>query len=398
MKRLLALLLCLSLLLPAFAFAEEEEEDVDFTELIEEDVDLDDEGNFVSSGSENEEDDFADMESLAEAFDIDESVDTSELELNTNLPDDVINILLLGLDVRGTKDKKLLKDQGQYAKRADVQMILSINTTDGSIKLTSIARNTLVDIPDRTNDSAIANSYGHAVYKNGKYHSWVDTPEMCMRTVNRNFEMNIQHYVAINFYGVVSIIESLGGADVDLTKTEASAINSYLKKNKRAISNSYDDKKGDREPLEKRDGVQHLDGLQALMYGRLRSIDDDFHRTGRTRKLLASLLTPTIQKINSKELDLMNLVGESVQYFISDPGLNMENIVRIARAVLKSDAVRQMDMNESLIEEFRIPVDGTWYYDTTSGGASVNRFKKGQKQANTEMLHEFIYGAYYPAD
>ena len=397
MKHLLALLLCLSLLLPAFAFAEEEEEDVDFTELIEEDVDLDEEGNFVSSG-ENEEDDFADMESLAEAFDIDESVDTSELELNTNLPDDVINILLLGLDVRGTKDKKLLKDQGQYAKRADVQMILSINTTDGSLKLTSIARNTLVDIPDRTNDSAIANSYGHAVYKNGKYHSWVDTPEMCMRTVNRNFEMNIQHYVAINFYGVVSIIESLGGADVDLTKTEASAINSYLKKNKRAISNSYDDKKGDREPLEKRDGVQHLDGLQALMYGRLRSIDDDFHRTGRTRKLLASLLTPTIQKINNKELDLMNLVGESVQYFISDPGLNMENIVRIARAVLKSDAVRQMDMNESLIEEFRIPVDGTWYYDTTSGGASVNRFKKGQKQANTEMLHEFIYGAYYPAD
>ena len=164
------------------------------------------------------------------------------------------------------------------------------------------------------------------------------------------------------------------------------------------MSNSYDDKKGDREALEKRDGVQHLDGLQALMYGRLRSIDDDFHRTGRTRKLLASLLTPTIQKINNKELDLMNLVGESVQYLISDPGLNMENIVKIARAVLKSDAVKHMDMSESLIEEFRIPADGTWYYDTTSGGASVNRFKKGQKQANTEMLHEFIYGAYYPAD
>ena len=107
MKRLLALLLCLSLLLPAFAFAEEEEEDVDFTELIEEDVDLDDEGNFVASGDEGEEDDFSDMESLAEAFDLDESVDTSELELNTNLPDDVINILLLGLDVKGTKEEKL---------------------------------------------------------------------------------------------------------------------------------------------------------------------------------------------------------------------------------------------------------------------------------------------------
>ena len=398
MKRLLALLLCFSLLLPALSFGEQDEEDIDFSELLEEDVDVDEEGNIIAPDDEGEDFSEESLEDLMDAFTLDESVDPSELELNTNLPDDVINILLLGLDVKGTKDKKLLKDQGQYAKRADVQMILSINTTDGSIKLTSIARNTLVDIPDRVNDTGIANSYGHAIYKNGKYQSWVDTPEMCMRTVNRNFEMNIQHYVAINFYGVVSIIEYLGGVDVEMTKQEASAINSYLRQHKRAISASYDDKKGQRDPLEKRDGVQHLDGLQALMYGRLRSIDDDFHRTGRTRKLLSSLLTPTVQKINGGELDLLNVVGESVQYFISDPGLNMESIVRIARAVLKSDAIKHMNLNDSLIEEFRIPMDGTFYYDEDSSGASVNKFKRGQKQANTEMLHEFIYGAYYPSN
>ena len=398
MKRLLALLLCFSLLLPALSFGEQDEEDIDFSELLEEDVDVDEEGNIIAPDDEGEDFSEENLEDLMDAFTLDESVDPSELELNTNLPDDVINILLLGLDVKGTKDKKLLKDQGQYAKRADVQMILSINTTDGSIKLTSIARNTLVDIPDGVNDTGIANSYGHAIYKNGKYQSWVDTPEMCMRTVNRNFEMNIQHYVAINFYGVVSIIEYLGGVDVELTKQEASAINSYLRQHKRAISASYDDKKGQRDPLEKRDGVQHLDGLQALMYGRLRSIDDDFHRTGRTRKLLSSLLTPTVQKINGGELDLLNVVGESVQYFISDPGLNMESIVRIARAVLKSDAIKHMNLNDSLIEEFRIPMDGTFYYDEDSSGASVNKFKRGQKQANTEMLHEFIYGAYYPSN
>ena len=248
MKRLLALLLCFSLLLPALSFGEQDEEDIDFSELLEEDVDVDEEGNIIAPDDEGEDFSEESLEDLMDAFTLDESVDPSELELNTNLPDDVINILLLGLDVKGTKDKKLLKDQGQYAKRADVQMILSINTTDGSIKLTSIARNTLVDIPDRVNDTGIANSYGHAIYKNGKYQSWVDTPEMCMRTVNRNFEMNIQHYVAINFYGVVSIIEYLGGVDVELTKQEASAINSYLRQHKRAISASYDDKKGQRDP------------------------------------------------------------------------------------------------------------------------------------------------------
>ena len=400
MKRLLALLLCLFLLLPVLAMGEDDEEDVDLNDLIEEDVDLDEEGNFLSSEGDGEDYDFSDedLAELAESVVPGDEIDLSELELNENLPDDVINILLLGLDVKGTKDKKLLKDQDQYAKRADVQMILSINKTDGSIKLTSIARNTLVDVPDRTNETSIANSYGHAIYKNGKYHSWVDTPEMSMRTINRNFEMNIQHYVAINFYGVVSIIESLGGVDIELTKQEATAINAYLKKNKRAISNSYDDKKGNRDPLEKKAGVQHLDGLQALMYGRLRSIDDDFHRTGRTRKLLSSLLSPTVQKIKNKELDLLNLLGNSVQYFIVDPGLNIQYMVEIAGIVMRSDMVQHMDLADSLIEEFRIPADDTWYYGETSGGASVNKFKKGQKQANTEMLHEFIYGAYYPAD
>lgn len=398
MKRLLALLLCLSLLLSVFALAEEEEEDIDFSELMEqEDVDVDDQGNIVDPDN----DDFSEeaLRELAENVITGESVDPSELYLNENLPDDVINILLLGLDVKGTKDKKLLKDQGQYAKRADVQIILSINTTDGSIKLTSIARNTLVDIPDRRNETAIANSYGHALYNKSKqYVGWEDTPYMCMATINRNFELNIQDYVATNFYGVASIIEYLGGVDIDLTSEEASAINAYLRKHKKAISSTYDDKKGNREALEKKSGVQHLDGIQALMYGRLRSIDDDFHRTGRTRKLLSSLLTPTIQKIKNKELDLLNFLGESLQYFITNPELNIERIVKIITGVLRSDIVKNMDMSDSLIEEFRIPADGTYYYDKDSSGASVNKFKKGQKQANTEMLHEFIYGAYYPAD
>ena len=102
MKRLLALLLCLSLLLPVFAFAEDEEEDIDFNDLMEqEDVDVDDEGNIVDPDS----DDFSEeaLRELAENVITGESVDPSELYLNENLPEDVINILLLGLDVKGTK-------------------------------------------------------------------------------------------------------------------------------------------------------------------------------------------------------------------------------------------------------------------------------------------------------
>ena len=408
MKRLLALLLCLTLLLPVFALAEDDEEDIDFNELIEEDVDLDEDGNIVDNGNSQVEYELTEegLAAMADAFEIDESVDPSELELNQNLPDDVINILLLGLDVRGTSEKKLLKDQDQYAKRADVQMILSVNTFDGSIKLTSIARNTCVDIPDRVNDTSIANSYGHAIYKNGKYSSWVDTPDNCMHTVNRNFEMNIQYYVAINFYGVASIIEYLGGADVELTKQEASAINTYLSmgtirdKNGKLLSHgkeiarTYDDKKGNREKLEKKDGVQHLDGIQALMYGRLRSIDNDFNRTSRTRKLLSSLLTPTVDKIKNGELKIEKLLPECGQYFKTN--MNMQTMMELVNAVMRSDIVKTMDLSDSLIEEFRIPEDGTYSYGEDSTGSSV--VKLNNKQATTESLHEFIYGAYYPAN
>ena len=408
MKRLLALLLCLSLLLPVFALAEDDEEDIDFNELIEEDVDLDEDGNIVDNGNSQVEYELTEegLAAMADAFEIDESADPSELELNQNLPDDVINILLLGLDVRGTSEKKLLKDQDQYAKRADVQMILSVNTFDGSIKLTSIARNTCVDIPDRVNDTSIANSYGHAIYKNGKYSSWVDTPDNCMHTVNRNFEMNIQYYVAINFYGVASIIEYLGGADVELTKQEASAINTYLSmgtirdKNGKLLSHgkeiarTYDDKKGNREKLEKKDGVQHLDGIQALMYGRLRSIDNDFNRTSRTRKLLSSLLTPTVDKIKNGELKIDKLLPECGQYFKTN--MNMQTMMELVNAVMRSDIVKTMDLSDSLIEEFRIPEDGTYSDGEDSTGTSV--VKLNNKQATTESLHEFIYGAYYPAN
>ena len=400
MKRFFALILALALLLPLFVYAEQAEEEVTEDVNLDEDYSFDEEGNLLLRDDETGETyslsavNDEDIEKLAAQYELDESIDPNE-----NLPDDVINILLIGLDVRGTKKEKLLTEQGKYSKRSDVLIVLSINLDDGSIKLSSIARNTYVEVPGRKNKTIIANSYGHALYNKSKqYTGWEDTPYMCMATINRNFELNIQDYVATNFYGVASIIEYLGGVDIDLTKEEASAINAYLRKHKRAISSTYDDKKGNREALEKKDGVQHLDGIQALMYGRLRSIDDDFHRTGRTRKLLSSLLTPTIQKIKNKELDLLNFLGESLQYFITNPELNIERIVKIITGVLRSDIVKNMDMSDSLIEEFRIPVDGTFYYDNDSSGASVNKFKKGQKQANTEMLHEFIYGAYYPAD
>ena len=42
-----------------------------------------------------------------------------------------------------------------------------------------------------------------------------------MRTINKNFELNIENYITINFYGLASIIDSLGGIDIEMTAKEA---------------------------------------------------------------------------------------------------------------------------------------------------------------------------------
>ena len=429
MKRLLALILALALLLPVLAFAEEEGEDEEFeiVEMTEDEYEIDENGNIILGEDHLTAEQISQLMDLTAELEIDDSIDPADLYINPNLPDDVINILLIGVDVRGTKEIQKLSEQMRYkeedptdnsvAKRSDVLMILSINLNEGTIKLTSIARNTYVEIPGRKNKSIIANSFGRAVYKNGKYHSWVDSPLTCVATVNKNFQLNIRHYVAINFFGVEEIIESLGGADINLTKAEAKAINNYLnmkvvylknpdgsykigsdgkrerKYHGAEIAATYDNHSEGRQKLQEKEGVQHLDGLQALMYARLREIDNDFVRTARTRHLLDSLLRPTMTRIKSGELDFINLMIDWTQYLITN--MPLEEMARIAMGVLGSFSLDFLESVDSVISEFRIPEDKTYSYQTISGSSVT---VMNNKQKTTEALHEFIYGEYIPAE
>lgn len=396
MKRILALLLCLALLLPVLAFAEEE--DVDLADLVSEDVDLqlDDEGNIVLP-EENDEIDLnaADVGPFAEMA-AENAVDDQELEINENLPEeDVVNILLIGLDYRTQKRSanQLLKDQlgdnNDHVKRSDVVMILSVDRIEGTLKLTSIARDLLVEIPGHS-DGAINTAFAVRKFKNGSFHHSEDRPDLLMRTVNHNFELNIKYYIATNFYGVEEIIEYFGGVDVDLTKTEANYINSYIRQKRSRMT--YDQHADNRTPLEKKDGVQHLDGLQGLIFARTRSIagENDLQRTGRTRRLLEALLHPVAEKIKNGELDPVNMMLDLSQYFVTNMNLQVM-FNELWPAVRDSSIMSSLDSASSLIEENRIPGESGFRYN----GSKV---QLTNKQQTVEELHEFIYGAYYSAD
>ena len=407
MKKALSLLLVLCLLLPVFAFAEEG--DLDIEELYE-DVDLDnteadlDTGDEETAGQNLGAGDVLSEEQKQELAGSLESKDyvptnlaVDNLYINPNLPDNVINILLLGVDTREAElvDKDI--------KRADVQMILSYNLDTGSIKLSSILRDTLVTNPFTGKNSAINESYSSYDEKN-IFH---DNPERSLATVNYNFEMNIPYYVTINFHGVAAIVDALGGVDVDLTKGEAWNINYYLKKNGKKIARTYDTlAKGEkRQALEVRDGVQHLDGIQALMYARLRKslsskydMGGDWKRTERARHLL-DLLLQKVLKMDA--MDILDLAGTAIEYVNSN--MNIDTILDLILKVLRSGITDKLGSSDTLIEQFRIPMgdaetgDKTWSYDNDSGKIFMSR-KNGNFQKNVEALHEFIYGKYYPAN
>lgn len=389
MKRLISLMMVLCLLLGGVATAEEDEEyslsdvivsvDEEPAEDAAEEED-DEEGIFI----EEDLSDLIDTLELDMELDTENTIDPASLDLNTNLPDNVVNILLVGIDTRDT-------DLNEGLQQGDVQIILSINKDDGSVKLTSIVRDLYVSIPGYRNMNRI-----NVAYSRGG-------GELAMRTVNKNFDMNIEYYATINFYGLASIIDAIGGIDIEMTKKEAAAINTYLRKH----PPKYDNTDGStRVPLEKIDGTQHLDGVQAVMYARVRSIDNDFQRTNRQRKLLDLLLKKVMQDMTIDKL--MSLIETSIPYVDTNMGLN--TLFELAyNLVAKTDIIQRAQNGEELMQQHRIPLDEpkTWVYHTTSGGASVvsysttnnpnNGTYKKRRQTNIQALHEFIYGAYYPA-
>ena len=395
-RRITALLVMLCLLCPAvlaeedFALFEEVELDDDFWDENQTGSEEEDEPEFfIGDGTEAIAED---MSNLAR----DPDVNPDDLEINPNLSPDVINILLIGVDSR---DTDLNAASGLFHN--DVTMILSVNTKDGSVKLTSIARDLFVTIPGVRDMSRINNAYAFGSGQKGTTSENRGT-KLAMRTVNHNFELNISQYVVINFYGVASIIDHLGGVDVDLVKGEALAINNYIKEKARRMT--YDTKGNkNREPLEVRKSmasdekyVLHLDGIQALMYARLRSgmkyNTGDFYRTGRQRHLLELLLRKVLTDIDLEKLSELITVA----YPYVKTNISADTIFNISVGVLRSGIRDRMEAGEELFEQFRLPMDYTYDYQDVDG-ASVVVFKSGQFRRAVETLHHFIYGEYEPS-
>lgn len=179
---------------------------------------------------------------------------------------EIENIALLGVD-----------EEVDGIQRSDALMIGTLDNNHKKLKLTSLMRDTYVNIPGHGYDKLThAYAYGGA--------------ELTLATINKNFDLNITDYVAVDFTQLEEIIDAIGGVTLDLDDEAIGYLNEYLE----YVYGFY----GQPMKAVKRssDGLVHLNGFEALGYSRNRNTPDgDFGRTERQRNLMDAMF----QKISS---------------------------------------------------------------------------------------------------
>lgn len=230
--------------------------------------------------------------------------------------DYVKNILLIGVDAR----------EGEEAEktRSDTMMLVSIDTRNQQIKLTSFLRDMYVEIPDYREDKLNA-----AQSRGGT--------QLLLDTLEYNFKVDIDNYMLVSFDMFTAIIDELGGVDVEITEKEAKYINSK-------DHMSRDD--GFAFPEELSGGMQHFTGAQALWYSRIRYLDSDFMRTGRQRKVITAIVK---KAVGTSPVELLDMVEKIMPLVTTD--LTEEEMMDIgmhALSYLKYDTVQmQVPLSDS---------------------------------------------------
>lgn len=221
-------------------------------------------------------------------------------------PSGAMNILLVGADRREGLTKKeqnelhLGHDAGQ---RTDTIMLMHVSKNHDSISVVSLPRDSYVDIPGH-GKAKINSAYSPQAYKNGG-------PKLTVDTVEQNTGVQIDHYVEINFLGVLKIVDALGGVEICTPKPmvdKASGINLTA-------------------------GKHLLNGKQALMYVRTRHTyaNQDIGRMEAQQKFLSALLNKAISTGTlTNPARLTNFLNTSLAAVRADSGFSASAIRQLA--------------------------------------------------------------------
>lgn len=282
------------------------------------------------------------VERILSSFNTDEPlqenqyIDSSELYSDPNQT----NILLIGIDARNADDDS----------RSDTMMLVTIDNTNGQIKLTSFLRDSYVEIAGKNWNEKL-----NAAYFRGGVQMLVDTLEL-------NFKVDIPYYMLVNFEIFTTIVDELGGISVDVTQRESDYVATSKKPN---------------IPVEIPAGEDVLlDGEQALWYARIRKLDSDFMRTQRQRKVITAM----VDKALTKDLGELIALAETVAPLVKT-NLTSDEILDLGVGALKNQAFAYD------IVQHQVPADGTW---SSRNISNVGSSLVMDMDENIELLHSFL--------
>ena len=257
--------------------------------------------------------------------------------------DSITNIALFGIDA---------SDGG--VGRSDSIMIATIDTHNKKLKLTSIMRDSYVNI-----DGHGLDKINHA-YAFGK-------AELAIKTLNENFDLNISEFAAVNFSTLPKIIDKLGGIELDIDSEELQYINGYIS-DLNGINNTSV------SPISST-GLQHVNGTQAMAYCRIRyTSGGDYKRTERHREVLSKMFEKILSMSPTSYPSLLNEILPMIS-----TSLDASEIMDLGNEVLK--------IGSTSLEQERFPLDG-YCEGKMIGGIYYLTF---DKETTVNQLHDYIF-------
>ena len=285
------------------------------------------------------------------------NVDLSGIKVNSD--NQIVNILIIGNDFR--------KENGYNAGGlTDTMIIGTMDMKHGTLKLTSLMRDLVVEIPGHgMNKLNAANSFGGV--------------ELLYKTIATNFNIELDGYVEVGFKAFQDIVDKVGGVEVELTESEVEYLNStnYIRKKK------YRNVKV---------GKQVLNGSQALGYCRIRKkgttingLRDDYGRTWRQRTVINGVFDKVKKLPMSDWMDIANSVFENVT-----TDLTNDQIIEYIKDVV--------GMGTMEVKQLQIPVNG-YYRSGANGefscGSCIVMTSGGggswDPASNADALYQFVF-------
>lgn len=258
----------------------------------------------------------------------------------------VKNILLIGTDARSSDEDG----------RSDSMIVLSINSKKNRIVMTSILRDSYVEIPGHgSNRINAAYSYGQE--------------DLLIQTIEQNFKIPIDAYVKVDFFSFIDIVDAVGGVEIDVSEEEKDWVNAYLNETNELLGAEFGD------GYLSSAGVQTLTGKQALSYARIRYIGTDFQRTERQREIITAVMDKAKTMGPTAVTKLMDSILPNVK----------TNMKHSELTLLAMKSVMYVGYD---IQQIHLPADGTWKNANISGMSVLQL----DFEANIEAFKETVYG------